>query len=344
MGLARYHDYRGVEVISAYGPLEVAGLRWAISAKQDVVEALAPAFGLRRDLLIAAAATAIGLTFLAVACAAIFMRPLRRILDGMKSVRESGTATRVVVQGKDEFAELASGYNTMADAIEQRDRRLAAANQEKNELLRGIYPEGVAERMRSGAEITAETISNVTVAVAWIDGLELLGEDISAAETRDRLSALHNVFDTAASAHGVELVRSLGEGYIGICGLSSPRLDHATRTLAWTRTATLAVERLRGDWTKSISLRFGLASGEIDVLLLSRGHSAYDIWGRTLAIARCIAAATRPGFVRVSDSTYRLLTDVEGLEARPPIENPVWGSITAWERQVVEREMARAAE
>ena len=27
-GLARYPDYRGVEVIAAYGPVEAAGLRW----------------------------------------------------------------------------------------------------------------------------------------------------------------------------------------------------------------------------------------------------------------------------------------------------------------------------
>jgi len=87
-------------------------------------------------------------------------------------------------------------------------------------------------------------------------------------------------------------VRSLGESYIGICGLSSPRLDHAARSLAWTHTAALAIERLGNDWAKSVSVRFGLASGDIDVLMMSRGHSAYDIWGRTLSIARYIAVET----------------------------------------------------
>jgi class 3 adenylate cyclase len=346
-GLERYRDYRGVEVISAYGPLEVAGLRWAISAKQDVAEALAPAVDLRRDLLISAAAAAIALTFLALACAALFMRPLRRILDGMKSAGDDGTVKRVPVQTGDEFGELARGYNGMADAIDQRDQRdqrLAAAEQEKSELLRAIYPEGVAERMRSGTEITAETISNVTVAVAWIDGLKLLGENLPVTETRERLSALHDALSTAASAHGVELVRSLGECYIGICGLSSPRLDHAVRSLAWTRTAALAVGRLGDDWAKSVSVRFGLASGDIDVLMMSRGHSAYDIWGRTLSIARYIAVETLLGYVRVDESTYRLLTDVGGFEPAPPLENPVWGAITSWARRIVEREMARAAE
>lgn len=52
-GLARYRDYRGVEVISSFGPVEVAGLRWASVSKQDVSEAFAPEIRLKRDLLMA---------------------------------------------------------------------------------------------------------------------------------------------------------------------------------------------------------------------------------------------------------------------------------------------------
>ena len=94
-GLARYPDYRGVEVIAAYGPVEAGGIRWAISAKQDVAEALAPATRLARDLLVAAAVAAIVLTFLALACAGPFMRPLRRVVAGMESIAGGGAATRI---------------------------------------------------------------------------------------------------------------------------------------------------------------------------------------------------------------------------------------------------------
>jgi hypothetical protein len=52
-GLARYRDFRGVEVISSFGPVEVAGLRWASASKQDVSEAFAPEIRLKRDLLMA---------------------------------------------------------------------------------------------------------------------------------------------------------------------------------------------------------------------------------------------------------------------------------------------------
>jgi class 3 adenylate cyclase len=346
-GVGRYLDYRGVDVIAAYGPLEVAGLRWAIAAKQDVAEALAPAIRLKSDLLVAAAVVAIALTFLALACAGLFVRPLRRVVAGMESLSGGRATSRIAIHGNDEFAELARGYNSMADAIEQRDKRLAETEQQRAELLHILYPAGVAERVRSGAELTAETVPNVTVAVALIDGLDMLAANRRAGDVRPILNALLDALNSTAASHGVETVRSLGESYVGVCGLSSPRLDHAARALAWTRAATLALQRLGDDWVKSISLRFGLVSGEIDVLLIGRGHVAYDIWGRTLSIARRIVQEAEPGCVRLSDSAYTLLTDVEGLEPCLPIETPAFGTVSTWSGPAVKRaavEVAASAE
>ncbi|MBV8969120.1 MAG: adenylate/guanylate cyclase domain-containing protein, partial [Verrucomicrobia bacterium] len=244
---------------------------------------------------------------------------------------------RIEVRGNDEFAELARGFNGMADAIEQRDKRLAEADQEKGELLRSIYPAGVAERLRSGAEITAETVPNITVVVAWVDGLDTLSANRSAGEVRAMLNQLLDTLHSTAATHGVELLRSLGESYIGVCGLSSPRLDHATRTLAWARTASLAVQRLTDDWANNVSLRFGLASGEIDVLLMGRGHTAYDIWGRTLSVCRLIAVEAQRGCVRLSEGTYSLLTNVDGFEPCPPIVTVAFGAVNSWSRPVIEK-------
>jgi class 3 adenylate cyclase len=334
--VARYLDYRGMQVISAYGPIEVAGLRWAISAKQDVAEALAPAMRLKRDLLVAAAAATIALTFLALACAGLFMRPLRRVVAGMKAFSDGASASRIKIRGTDDFAELAHGYNGMADAIERRDKLLAKAEQEKDDLLRSMYPAGVAERVRNGAEITAETVSNVTVVVALIDGLDTLAADRSAEDLRAILNALLDALNSAATAQGVEPVRSLGESYVAVCGLSAPRLDHAARTLAWARAATLALQQLTHEWANFVSLRFGLASGEVDVLLIGRCHAAYDIWGHTLSVARRVVQEAEPGWVRLSESTYALLTHVDGFRPCPPIEAPALGVISTWSRPVLE--------
>jgi class 3 adenylate cyclase len=336
-GVSRFVDARGVEVVAAYGPLEVAGIRWAIQAKQDVAEAFAPVARLTRDLLVAAALASIVLTFLALVFASMFVRPLRRVITAMRSVNTGGDAAPLGIEGDDEFADLARGYNTMAATIGERDRAAIAAEHKAVTLLRSLYPAALAERMSSGAEVTAETVVNVTVVFTSMDGLDALAVNRTANEMAEVLNTLLDAMNGVAASHGVEPVRSLGESHIAVCGLSSPRLDHAMRALAWSQDAVLAVRRLNTDWAQSIALRFGLASGEVDVLLLKRGHAAYDIWGRTLSIARRIALDLEPGWVGVSESTYSLLTKVEGFETGATIVTPVLGTLLTWRRPAVSR-------
>ena len=138
-------------------------------------------------------------------------------------------------------------------------------------------------------------------------------------------------------------MRSLGESYVAICGLSSPRLDHADRTLAWIGESARAVSRIGGDWAGSVTLRFGVASGDVDVLLFSAGHTPYDVWGRTLVVARLMAAAASHDSARVDESAYALLTDVEGFEACPPVESDAVGRLANWSRRL-SAPMAQAAQ
>ncbi|RBP07435.1 class 3 adenylate cyclase [Roseiarcus fermentans] len=330
IGVARYNDYRGKAVIGAYGPIEVAGLRWAIVAEQDSDEALAPVTTLRRDLLAAAALAAVALTLFALGCASVFTRPIRGILAAMVSFRDKRELRRVPVTSSDEFGDLETGYNAMADEIDARDQAIRVLNREKEQMVRSMYPATVAERLQRGVETTAETVSNVTVAVCLFDGIETPDAPISADEARERLNALFDVLLATATACGIEPVHALGGSYVAVCGLSSPRFDHADRTLAWIRESARGVSRLGADWVRDVSLRFGVASGDLDVLVFSAGHAPYDVWGRTLGVARRLAAAAAPQTAWVDESAFALLGGVDGLQPCPPVENGPSGRIASW--------------
>ena len=336
-GVGRFLGPGNVEVIAAYGPIEIAGLRWAVLAKKDVPEAFAAAQQLNRDLAVAAGAAAIVLTFLALGCASLFLRPLRRVVAAGRTLEPTLAAGRdpvlIDVNGNDEFADLARGHNRLAAEIAARGRRIAAAERKADAMLDSLYPAGVAARLRSGATIVAESVSNVTIAATLIYGLDELGATHSAVEMSEVLNGVLNALNAAAAAHGVETVRSLGETYVAACGLSSPRLDHAARALAWTRSATLAMRQVSLDLGSPVTLGFGLASGEIDVLLLAGGAVAgFDLWGHPLHAARRSAHEAGPGDVRVNESTYALLNDTEGFQPCPPIEDPGYPVLRTWSR------------
>lgn len=339
-GVDRFVGVRGVEIVAAYGPVQVAGLHWAIKAAKDASEAFAPLQRLNRDLLIAAGLAVILLTFLALASAGLFLRPLRRIVASMQSVAgasATGAAPApIAVDERDngEFAELGKGYNAMAAEIARRGQMIAEAERKVEALMLTLYPAGLAEKLRTGAQVSAETVGNVTVAVTWMGGLDALAVDRNAEEMNEVLNTLLDALKSSGAALGIEMVRSVGETHIAVCGLSSPRLDHADRMLAWTNNAAMAVQNLSTDWAKSITLQFGMASGEIDVLLLTQGHTAYDIWGRPLSVARRLAVEATPGHVRVDESTFRLLKNVAGFEDCPPIENALLGGLRTLSRPI----------
>lgn len=331
-GVVESRDTRGVPVVAAYGPLETEGLRWVIEAKQDVAEAYAPLARMARYLLVAAGAAAVALTVAALVLSSILTRPLHRVIDGMRQLTAGERVVRLDDSSTDEYGDLARGFNTMAAAIEERDTRIAVASETTDNLLRRLYPSALFERARSGTELTAETVANTTVVVTWMDGLDRLAGDRSAQQLNEELSELLDALNASAPSFGVETVGSLGEVHVSVCGLSAARLDHATSALAWTRSATLALRRLDSDWARSIDLHFGIASGPVDVLMLRRGNAAYDMWGRTLSVARRLAMEAAPGSVLVDDTTYGLLPNADDFEPYSPIVVPALGTLTAWSR------------
>ena len=58
VGLEITPDYRGIPVLSAYGPLDFEGVRWAVMSELDAAELMAPLVRIRRLVALTAVASA----------------------------------------------------------------------------------------------------------------------------------------------------------------------------------------------------------------------------------------------------------------------------------------------
>jgi len=229
----------------------------------------------------------------------------------------------------------------MAGAIADRDERLAREEARRLALLRTFYPDKMADRLGASdaettdgtpAPATAEIVANVTVVVAWVDGLDALALELTTAEVLKLFSGVLETLAELAAAEGVEPIRTFGESWIAVCGLSAPRLDHAQRALAFAVAAIRAVEQMSRDWLRPVSLHFGLCSGDIAVGLVGRSRAAYDLWGRTVTFARRMVLETEPGWIRVADTTLELLPNTTGFVPCPPITLPPGITLVTWKR------------
>lgn len=89
-----------------------------------------------------------------------------------------------------------------------------------------MMPEPVVERYRLGEQTIAQEHQDVTVLFADILGVDEISSGLSGNELVKIVDELVRQFDSAAEHLGVERIRTLHNGYLAGCGVTTPRLDN----------------------------------------------------------------------------------------------------------------------
>lgn len=323
-------DYRNVDVLSAYGPIEIGGMRWGIMAEKDVSEAMAPLYDMRNKLLITIGSIAILVTLFSLLAAGVFTRPVARLEKSVARFKGGDTDFHIDVSGTDEFASLSRAFNGMLDEIRGHNDIVETKNLENERLLRTVLPDAIADRVRGGDVAIAETFENVTVVYATIGRFTEIMADVSASEMMTLINELIDAFDEAAERHGVERINTVGDVYLAACGLPIPRLDHAKRAAALALEMITIVNRFNRTHNFRLTLRVGLSSGEVDAGIVGKRRFVYEILGESVTIARQLATDTSINTVSMARSTYDDLQDQTQFKTAKPIKSEATGSIERW--------------
>lgn len=119
-----FPDYRNISVLSAYAPIDVLGLRWAIMSEIDEEEAFRPVSELVQRILTSTIIIAIIIIIAVIIMGYIFSititAPINKIADSMANIAEGdGDLTqRLDETRKDELGRLAVGFNLFVGKIE----------------------------------------------------------------------------------------------------------------------------------------------------------------------------------------------------------------------------------
>jgi class 3 adenylate cyclase len=328
-GVGIIQDYRNNWVLSAWAPLAATGMNGAIIAEIALKEAFAAQYTFRTALLLAVAVMAIILTLLSFLLARAFLRPLRSIIYGVKAFATNDNV-RITEVGRDEFTELAHGFNLMAEQIQLRNIRIREKTEEYERLLKNIYPDVVAERVKAGQTYHAENIHNVSIIIINIGGVNSLVKS-KEYDTIPILNEIIDSFDAAATGFGIEKIKTIGESYFAACNLTTPRLDHAARAVAFAREACSILAQLNKRWGLPLDLRAGIASGDVEAGLIGQYRTVYDLWGTTVMVARCLASEAKENSVRITRATHTMLGDTKDFKTMPITVSVQFGEIESFE-------------
>jgi methyl-accepting chemotaxis protein len=120
---AIFDDYRNVSVLSAYAPINIEGLDWAIMSEIDAEEAFASSEALFESIVQISGVVSFVVLVFAVLTSYLFSRQLTRPIvafqECLENINETSDLTlRVPVKGRDEIGQSARAINALLDKFQ----------------------------------------------------------------------------------------------------------------------------------------------------------------------------------------------------------------------------------
>jgi len=104
--------------------------------------------------------------------------------------------------------------------------KMEQAKKESDGLLRNLFPPEIAARLRNGDSNIADHFEDATVIFADVVGFGKITARMKAYEVVGCLNRLFSEFDQLAEDVGVEKIKTIGDNYMAVAGVPTPRSGH----------------------------------------------------------------------------------------------------------------------
>jgi class 3 adenylate cyclase len=260
----------------------------------------------------------------------LFVKPINKLIASARRVAGGELETIATQDSGDEFGELAKSFNDMVSSLRTQTNLVEQKNQENEQLLLSIFPTAIAKRLKQGDKDIAEDISNVAVLFSDLTGFSKLSSTLTAYEIVAILNDLVAAFDEAADRYGMEKIKTIGDSYLAVCGLSIPYLDHDKRAIDFAMEMLSIIQRFNHERSFELNIRIAINSGDVVAGIVGRNKFIYDVWGDTINTARDLRIACPPGSILVTKEVHQRLQDLYQFEPVPDLEISGKPQVAAW--------------
>jgi adenylate cyclase len=144
------------------------------------------------------------------------------------------------------------------------------------------------------------------------------------------LNMVFTRFDRVAEQHGLEKIKTLGDGYVVVGGLPEPRADHAVAVAEMALDLMSIADAIVDPEGARVQLRIGIQTGPVVAGVIGVTKLTYDVWGDTVNTASRLESHGVPGRIQVGEACYHRLLGRYQLEPRGEIQLKGKGGLTAY--------------
>jgi class 3 adenylate cyclase len=207
--------------------------------------------------------------------------------------------------------------DTNSKLLSQLVKDLEEERARSRQLLLNVLPERIVQRLEAGESRIADRHESVTVLFSDFVDFTRIASQLQPQVLIDELNELFSGFDEVCEKNGVEKIKTIGDAYLVVGGLSgSGDATAAVADTALGMRAFVANREGRVPWR----IRVGIHAGSLVAGIVGTTRFAYDVWGDTVNLASRLETTSEPGRIHVSPEVARRLDDSFLLERRGPVE------------------------
>jgi class 3 adenylate cyclase len=193
-------------------------------------------------------------------------------------------------------------------------------------LLHAILPTPAVEELEHSQTVTPRRHEDVVVFFADVVGFTAYCDLLAPEEIVANLHVYASTFEDIVSQHGLEKIKTVGDGLLATANLLLPNPDPVMASIECAASTIASARRLPLPW----DVRVGIHIGPVVAGVVGRQKFSFDIWGDTVNVAARLAGYGRQSGINLSAAAWeRVRTRVEAAPLGPiPIKGK--GDIEAY--------------
>ncbi|KAK2714835.1 hypothetical protein QYM36_009141 [Artemia franciscana] len=226
--------------------------------------------------------------------------------------------------------------NNLELLVDERTEMLIEEKQKTDSLLYEMLPRFVADQLKKGMKVQAESYDAVTIYFSDIVGFTDMSAHSTPLQVVDFLNDLYTCFDSIIGFYDVYKVETIGDAYMVVSGLPVRNGEqHAAEIASMSLHLLQAVKhfKIRHRPTDMLMLRIGIHTGPVCAGVVGLKMPRYCLFGDTVNTASRMESTGVPLKVHCSSECKLLLDKLGGyqFERRGPVKMKGKGEkLTYW--------------
>jgi adenylate cyclase len=182
------------------------------------------------------------------------------------------------------------------------------------------------EELEHSQTVTPRRHEDVVVFFADVVGFTAYCDHLAPEEIVANLHVYASTFEEIASQHGLEKIKTVGDGFLATANLLLPNPDPIMSSIECAASTIASARRLPLPW----DVRVGIHIGPVVAGVVGRQKFSFDIWGDTVNVAARLASYGTQSSINISAAAWeRVRTRVDAAPLGPiPIKGK--GDIEAY--------------